>query len=366
METAVAEWLTHDPDLRDIEDKLTKEALRASAERMSAGFLDRLNRAIAAKIPLSGLGFGGRGAGTAARPPKPLPDLHVEPTYFTAPESVAVVIGQPRIFYGSINAVDGFVPNRGNVELVSAEGTDDLALSVGDLRRGRLQLRLDAKVSAALVERCVFLALTWLRSSGGIGRLQWPLRVRILSAALETNHGEGQTGRAREDGRKRSRFALIWSRHDDQRDRSWTEETAGDLQLLAGKVLAERYPDQYGELQEIDVEIPTIVLNDQFSPWHAYLHGVARATDAAMQARRERYGIAVGVAIAQLWAAEDRIDKARAEHEAHPNGGEEPARPMDEAQRRRAVTEAARGILALLPDFDRIALELREAAVASA
>jgi len=358
LEAAVAEWLTHDPDLREIEDKLTKEALRASAEKLSAGFLDRLNRAIAAKIPLPGLGFGGQGTGTAARPPKPIPELHAEPTYFTAPECVTVVVGEPRTFYGSINAVDGFVPSRGSVELDSGAGTDALTLSVGDLRRGRLQLRLDAKVGAAVTELRVPLLLSWLRLSGGIGRLHWPLRVRILSDPPEINPGKGHTGRTREDRRKRSRFALIWSRHDDQRDRCWTEETAGDLQLLTGAVLAERYPDQYGELREIEVAIPTIVLNKQFSPWHAYLQG-ARATDAAMQARQERYGIAVGVAIAQLWAAEDRIEKARLEHEAHPNGGEEPLRPMDEAQRRRAASEAARGVLALLPDFDRLTTELR-------
>jgi len=132
------------------------------------------------------------------------------------------------------------------------------------------------------------------------------------------------------------------------------------MQLLTGKVLAEQYPDRYGELANIDGEIPTIVLNDQFASWHAYLQGVARATDAAMLARRERYAIAMGVAVAQLWAAENEIARRRSEHEVHPNGGEEPPTAMDEAQRRRAVSEGARGILALLPDFDRLAIDLRE------
>lgn len=33
---------------------------------------------------------------------------------------------------------------------------------------------------------------------------------------------------------------------------------------------------------------------------------------------------------------------------------------MDEPQRRRAVSEAAHGILALLPDFEQLAIELSE------
>jgi uncharacterized membrane protein YccC len=125
-------------------------------------------------------------------------------------------------------------------------------------------------------------------------------------------------------------------------------------------VLAERYPEQYGELKDADDEIATIFLNESFAPLRRYLHGISRSSDAALKARQERYALAIGVAIAQLWTKEEQLRKKRAEYEAHSNGGEEPTKPMDEAQMRRALSEAALGILAVLPEFDRLAVELRE------
>lgn len=94
-----------------------------------------------------------------------------------------------------------------------------------------------------------------------------------------------------------------------------------------------------------------------------YERGSASSGDQALQIRRDRYGIALGVAIANLWVCEDALTKKYAAWQARGNGQEDPAKPMDEAQRRRAVSEAARGILALLPDFDRLATDAFEETV---
>jgi len=102
------------------------------------------------------------------------------------------------------------------------------------------------------------------------------------------------------------------------------------------------------------------VLNTDFAPLRGYLRGVAQSSDAALQARRERYALAVGVTIAQLWTKEDQLRRKRAEWEAHPNGGDEPPKAMDEIQMRRATSESAFGVLGVLPDFDRLTADLME------
>jgi hypothetical protein len=366
LEETVAAWLAHDPDLKDIEERLAKEALAASVQKMSKQFLDRLNRAIAAKTNLLDSGIGRIGAGAPTPPPRPVPELHPEPTSFTAPESISVVAGEQRVFYAQVNAFDGFVPERGTVEIEKGPRDAQLALSVGDLRRGRLQLQIDAQASKTPAEHRVLLVLTWLRKSGGIGRLQWPLKVSVLTERPVTERKDERAKGAKGAGHSRSFIALIWSKNADQQERGWTEMTAGDLQRVSGRVLAERYPEQYNELKDECAEISTVVLNETFAPWRRYLHGVSQSSDAAVRARRERYALAVGVAIAQLWGKEEQLRKKHAEYEAHPNGGEEPTKPMDEGQMRRALSETALGILAVLPEFDHLVIELREPVVAQA
>jgi hypothetical protein len=206
------------------------------------------------------------------------------------------------------------------------------------------------------------LVLSWLRASGGVGLLRWPITVTVLAERPEptprmpTRKG----GAAQTEGKKRSVIALVWNRVDDHRASGWSEQTAGDLQRLPGKVLAEQDPELYGELKDVDAEVATIVLNEDFSPWASYARGSALSGDQAMQVRRDRYGIALGVAIANLWVREETLAKQYAAWQAKQNGGDDPETSMNEAQRRRALSEAARGILALLPDFDRLANEVAE------
>ena len=57
---------------------------------------------------------------------------------------------------------------------------------------------------------------------------------------------------------------------------------------------------------------------------------------------------------------EEALAKKSAAWESKGSEGDEPPKAMNEAQRRRAVSEAARGILALLPDFDRLAIDIGE------
>lgn len=362
LEDAIANWIEADTDLGEAESRFTREALQRSAQHMTKDFLEKLNRAIGAKVPTLEVLEKRKGLGPRPKPPKPLEDLYPEPTSFVGPATMTLLPGETHMFHMQMNAVDGFVPSRGQVELRNGTGGTEFALSVGDLRRGRVQLGISADDRAALGNYEAVLALSWLRGSGGIGSLRWPLNIKILAERPQADpqQPKKKEGGAHKEGRKRSVIALVWNKVDDHRASGWSEDTAGDLQRLPGKLLAEKAPELYGELKDVDAEVATIVLNEDFAPWAAYVRGSALSGDEAMRIRRHRYGIALGVAIANLWGREETLSKKHIAWQVKQNGGEQPERPMDEMQRRRAVTEAARGILALLPDFDRLASEVME------
>lgn len=366
LEETIANWLENDPDLEEAENKLTREALQKTAQRISKNFLEKLNRAISAKVPTLQTLLDRKGRGPKPRPPKPQEELYSEPTAFTGPVGITLLPGETHVFYMSVNAVTGFIPTRGQIELRDAPADADLSLSVGDLRRGRLQLAMTAGEEAALGTHQGVLVLSWLRSGGGVSELRWPLNVTLLAERPEPappKPPKKKEGTGQAQGRQHGDIALVWNSLDANRASGWTEETAGDLQRLPGKVLAEMDPENYGELKDVDAEVATIVLNEEFAPWAAYGRGSALSGDQAMQIRRERYAIALGVAIANLWVREEALVKKYAAWQLKGNGAEDPPKPMDEVQRRRAVSEAARGILALLPDFDRLAIDLAEEGV---
>lgn len=360
LEEVIAAWLESDPDLADAESRFTREALQRSAQRITKNFLEKLNRAIAAKVPTLEVLETKKGRVPKPKPPKPPEELYPEPTSFTGPMAITAVPGEAHVFYMSLNAKDGFVPRRGEIELRNAPVAAELTLSVGDLRRGRIQLAVTASKAAGLGSHEAELALSWIRTSGGGAELRWPISITLMAERPEPAARPKKEGIGQVEGKKRSVIALVWNRVENNRASGWTEDTAGDLQRLPGRVLAEKDPELYADLKDVDAEVATIVLNEDFTPWTGYKRASALSGDLAMQGRSDRYGIALGVAIANLWVREESLAKRQAAWQTKQNGGDEPEKPMNEAQRRRAITEAARGILALLPDFDRLATEVEE------
>lgn len=363
LEEAIARWLEDDADLDEAETQFVREALQKSAQKMSKDFLDRLNRAIATKIPSLEILLNKKGTHPRPKPPKPQDDLYPEPTAFTGPAGVTILPGETHTFYMSINAVDSFVPDRGTIALdVPADA--ELTLAVGDLRRGRVQLSLAAGAEAALGTHQGTLMLSWLRAAGGVAEIRWMLNVSVLKerpVPPPPDPNKKKDGVGEKHGVKKSIVALVWNQLECQKDSGWTEETAGDMQQLSGAALAAYDEALYGNLKDVDTDIPTIVLNEDYALWRAYGRGSAVKSDAALKVRKERYAIAVGTIIANTWARENAIEKVHKAWGDRGANGDEPTKAMDEGQRRRAASEGARGILVVLPDFDRMASELEEA-----
>ncbi|HWY18595.1 MAG TPA: hypothetical protein VNY27_07780 [Solirubrobacteraceae bacterium] len=349
LEQDVAEWLSNEPELGEAESQFTRQALRSTGGGVTAAFRQRLNRAIRTRVP----GLSGRRRGPAPRPPRPIDELHPEPTIFTGPETVEVVLGQRKSLHMQCNAVDGFVPDTGAIEIAADETAPEFAYGVGDLRRGRIQLSLLAPGEALPGDYQVTVSLSWMRSAGGFATLSWPIEVKVVTSPTLPGPPKPRNGGHGNSPTKHGEIAFLWQR--PSADNGWTDKIVGELQDLKGDELAEGNPDAYGDLAGVEETIPTIVLNEGFTELHSYLSVTAhKVLDPGLQARKDRYGLAVGVTVANLWTQEDKLQRAYTAWEQAQNGREEPPKPMTEEQRQRALVEHARGVIALLPDFDEL------------
>lgn len=358
LERAVADWLARDADLDDAETQLTIEALGGGDGEVSAAFRDRLNRAVRSAVPgLGGVGAGG-GGGTTTKPPKPRAqeELYPEPTTFTGPDSMELLPGQRKSFHMQCNAVDGFVPDRAKVNVVAGVGSPPVQFGRGDLRRGRLQVSLLVAAEAPLGAAELEVALVWTREDGERVELRWPLQVDVVAEpTLPKPPRDGKDKKKR----KRGDVAFIWANSETQPE--WDSSIVGELQEIKGSALAELEPKTYGHLKKIEEAIPTVVMNRGFRDFDAYLKGIAKRTgDQALDVRRDKYALALGVTVANMWTREKKLTDEHKRWEEAGKQGPEPDRPMTDTQKQRALVEDARGVLALLPDFDTLLDDLRE------
>ena len=346
LEAAVADELAGDHDLEDHESLLTRQALRTSDQRVSEAFLRRLNKAVRAHA--GGIaGTPAPGEGSRRPRPKKQVELHPEPASFTGPSQVTVLTGARASIYMSCDAVDGFVPDRGTVLVEPEQDAPHLAFGIGDLRRGRLRISVMATLDAQPGIYPVHVVLEWPRVAGGLGRLSWTVKLEVVdeiepkpSGRPRSKPSKGQTGDV----------AFIWSNPDKQPE--WSDAVAGDFQEIRGSDLAQHNAQAYGHLKDVNTAVPTIVLNEEFREWAAYRRATARR---GIDLRpRERYGLAVGAVVLNLYASERKLRRQREAWEARPNGKIEPGAPMTDEQLQRAVAAAARGVLVLMPDFDEL------------
>lgn len=352
LEDAVAYALDNDADLDEYENQFVRQSLQASAQSITASFRKRLNRALRTKVP--GLAPSTK-IGKGQRPPKAKQpeDLYDEPTSMTGPVEITLVIGERATAYMEINAEDGFVPDIGEIEM---EGTGPKPImSAGDLRKGRLPLTFATPTGMGAGSIEIEIGLTWVRKNGGLGHMTWPMKINVVTEVVRTptppklpKHGQQPT----KDG---GDVAFIWVNGHDQ---GWEDNVVGELQDIEGDVLASER-DVYSDLKGVKDKIPTIVLNKDFADWSAYKRTIAKgASEATLETRNERYGLAMGIICANTWLEERKLAKKHEAWEAKQNGAEEPSKPLTEEQKRRTLAEAARGIVALMPDFDALTAEL--------
>lgn len=341
LEAMIADALREDPDLTEAEEVLQSAALKVSDSNLSAAVLEQVNKAIGIKTP-----------GISKQPVKmsnrrktettPAPDLYPEPTTIEGPDHVEIVAGSSKTLRLVINAVDGFVPDRGVLSF-SEHGAIDLTMTTrGDLRRGRLLVGISAADDTAPATYPVDFTCTWEREDGSVGRVTWTTKVEVMK---EPRPSLKDKQKAHSDGS----VALIFTNIENQPE--WTHEIPGDVQLLSGAVLAQHDSKLYGRLRGITDSIPTIMLNDDFREWNDYRGRVkGKLPELAWATRRNRYIVLVGSAVANLHIIEEKFRKR---DERDGNSLEQP-QAMTAMQQGRAAAISARTAVLALMDMDKM------------
>ncbi len=354
LEKEIAAFLDEWPALRDANNALIREAITGdNNDRPTIAIAEQIARAFKAKgFSLGGAG-NGTGGGRGPKPPDPTPpeDLYDDPTHFEGPESLEAQAGKVKGVYFKLNAKDGFISKRAPLQVICDHpdiGASEI--TVGELRSGRVRVSVAVPENADTGTYKLTIEIpTWSKTSGGLGpRFEWTTKVEVVEEIKpkqpgpKPGSGNGKSGPG--DG---GLVALIWKSETDDGVDNWSAATVGEIEMVPGKDLADKRPE-YAELAKVDAEIPTIVLNRTYSPLKAYVAARAAelSTDEGKEQARERYAVGVGVSLLVLDQDARKAEKA--------------GKPFDDVYIESARQSAARGVLAVMPSYDRLAKELEE------
>ena len=354
LEKEVAAFLNEWSDLYEANRALIREAITGdNNDRPTIAIAEQIARAFKAKGFSLG-GVGGTGGGRGTKPPDPTPpdDLFDDPTHLEGPDTVEAVLGKVKGIHFKLNGKDGFISRRANPR-VTCDHPDigSSEITVGDLRRGLFRVAIAVPENADLGNYKLDIELDdWPKTSGGLGpRFEWTTKIHVVEESTPKQPPKGRAGKkqGKSGPDEGGLVALIWkSDTDDGVD--WTSATVGEIEMVSGSDLADRRAE-YKDLAKVDDKIPTIVLNRTYSPLKAYIQArvATDLTDEGKERARERYAVGVGVALLVL-DAETRREVEKTD------------KLPDEAAIHSARRAAARGVLSVLPAYDRLARELED------
>lgn len=350
LEKEIAAFLDEWPQLRDVNNALIRESI--SGDNNDRSTID-IARKIARALKVKGFSTGGTGAGAGGpKPPEPTPpdDLYDDPTHFEGPEHIQAVVGKAKGVFFKLNAKDDFLGATRRAQLHVTCDHPDIGpdeITVGELRSGRVRVSIAVPDTADLGMYEIYAVIPeWSKSSGGLGpRFEWSTKLEVLAELQPKPTG---TGAGKDKGNKGpgegDLVALVWKNEDDVD--GWDAATVGEVDMVPAKDLAEERPE-YKDLAGIDTEIPTIVLNRTYSPLKTYIQArAAELTDEGKEQARDRYAVGVGVALLVL-DQQERKDAKK-------------GKVTDEDTLAAGRQAAARAVLSVLPEYDRLAKELED------
>lgn len=349
LEREIAAFLDEWPALVDANNALIREAIAGdNNDRPTLEIARKIARALKVKGFSTGPGSG-TGGGGPRKPPHPTPpeDLYEDPTHFEGPVEAEAVAGEARGIYLKLNARDGFLPNRAKLRVAADHpeiGQNEL--TVGELKAGRVRVSIAVPADADLGVYALTIGVgDWQKSSGGLGaKFEWTTKLNVVAEATDRHRVGGPGSGGQKGPGAGDLVALIWKVDDEVDD--WDATSVGDVELITGADLAAAKPE-YADLAAVQSEIPTIVLNRTYSPLKAYVQARAQElTDEGKEQARERYAVGVGVELLVLHQHQVKEEKA--------------GRGLDEKLLSTAKQAGARGVLSVLPDYDRLAREIEE------
>jgi hypothetical protein len=228
-------------------------------------------------------------------------------------------------------------------DLIDLDPASDI--TVGELRSGHLRVAVAVPPDADLTEGDLEIVLEgWLVRTGGVGpSLSCTTRLVVVDSSAPSLPVADSIERG-ESGRHTAgpaRVALLWT--TDEVEQGWTSATVGSIERIPASVLA-AVDSEYASLAEAEGEIPVLKLNETYSPLRLYTALRSREVgDEGVARAKDRYALGVGV---EMFILEQHAARMREAGEAPP-----------EEWMRTSATAAARGVLAVLPDFDLLVAE---------
>lgn len=356
LDEAVASFLNDWESLVDENQAILQEQLRSTTQVNTRGVSDQIRRAFSARGfggASNGIGMGGPGDGASSggspRPQKPkVPkQLLDDPTELTGPKTLQLEIGRTRGQYFEINATDDFFARgRGELTLEAGEGFPFESVSeivvIGRPHGGRV--RLGFAIPEGYEESSFDVSLIlrgWTKASGGLGPdLTHTINVALVKELPGAGTGDGRkpTGASKgADAGRGANAVLLWVSGSE---REWQPTHVGDLERIPASVIS-KAREEYVDLSSLgETEIDCITLNADFHPLVKYLDARAEAITST-DTLKNRYAVGVGVQMLVLANEEDRMSKT--------------GYVLDDQAKSAAQRSAARGVLAVLPEFDRLA-----------
>lgn len=326
LEREVAGFIRDWPDLREIHGELVRKALSdGQTQKSTVNLAKELGKAF------QGIGYGigvvkrpgiggssgnrtaggngvGNGPGIGTFPPgKPTPqlELYPDPTMLDGPESADAVRGESKYLHYRLNAYDGFVPDRAQIQVTSDhELIGEREITVGRLSRGRL--RVSVAVPEEMPEGTVTIRVVlpqWVRRSGGLGGpLEWSTELEIAATApvpgtgTKRGKGGGTKGGCNGDGGGSQdgpgagdMVPLVWKNMPNQ------PLIVGSAERMRAADVAAARPE-YIELASLgDEPIWVVLLNEDYTNFKKYnAASVRNVSDKTRENRRRRYALGVG------------------------------------------------------------------------
>lgn len=343
----IAAMLNSWVDLLDLNKDLVRKALQnRGSDRSTLQVAEKIRAQLAFRggVSLSGGQKGGDDA-----PPRRMwgdADLWPDPTTLEGPTKVRAIPGKTRFLHYQLNARDEFFSaGRGRLELTCDHariGTAQLVAG-GELRGGmvRASLLVPEDVEVGTTATITAAIRDWQKASGGIGEdFEWTTQLEVVETTKPDSEPKPNRNK-KKTASKGAQVAVLWRSNDYAED--WSGGTPGTIELIEASVLAEKR-EEYKELAELGAQqVPTVVLNEDYSPLKRYeAERLKKHNEATLDQARDRYAVGVGVGLLVLEKRDRKLEK------------EGKKLPPDTVTERQAIARAA---LALMPDFDKLVME---------
>lgn len=348
LEEELVAFLNDWEDLWRANNDLIRDAIRRSnADRSTAAVAGKISRAlrISSATPARS-----QPDESKVRRPRPAAALELldDPTELVLAAATSAIRGRTTGIHVALNARDDFVPQRANLRIECAHPQIDVDadVSVGRLRNGRLRIAMAVPPDADVCTTDLVVHLDdWASHAGGLKSglvARTELTVTDSAAKPSPSRDEGETTAT--SAETTARIALLWTSHENEP--GWASTTVGDVDVIDATSLAET-DSQYAELAGRTFDVPVIRLNEEFGPLKAYSALRARDMgDEGVARAKDRYAVGVGVQLMLL-------ERLRRDFEESTPGV---ANSTDWLAKARIA--AARGVLAVMPDYDQLAAEL--------